>query len=133
MSAGPELDTFGHDLLDTAIDQVLFHLEIGNAVAQQAANAVGLLEYRDVVTGARKLLGGGETGGTGPDHCNALPAALLWRLGFDPAFAERMIDDAFLDLLDGHGWFVDAEHAGGFAGRGADAPGELRKIVGRVK
>ena len=38
------------------------HLEIGNAVAQQPADAVGFLEHDDGVAGARELLRAGEPG-----------------------------------------------------------------------
>ena len=44
-----------------------------------------------------------------------------------------MFDDRFLDVLDGDGRLVDAEHARGFAWGGADATGELREIVRRVQ
>ena len=57
---GAELDALGLHLLDAAVDQVLFHLEVGDAVAQQAADAVALLEQRHGVAGAGELLGAGE-------------------------------------------------------------------------
>jgi hypothetical protein len=40
----------------------LLHLELGDAVAQQAADAVGALVDGDGVSGAGELLGGGEAG-----------------------------------------------------------------------
>ena len=49
------------------------------------------------------------------------------------AFFEGAIDDGLLDLLDGDRRLVDAEHAGGFARRGADAAGEFGEIVGGVQ
>src|SRR5260370_42106541 len=109
MNAAPEFDTFGQHLFDTPIDEMLFHLEIGNAVAQQAADAVGLLEYRNVVTGAHELLGGGETGGAGPAHRNALVATHLLRLGVYPPLAESTIDDALLELCNAHGRVAHSE------------------------
>ena len=39
---------------------------------QQAAEAIRALEDDDVVTGARELLGGGETCRTGSDNGNSL-------------------------------------------------------------
>ena len=38
---GDELDAFGLHLLHAPVDPVLLHLEVGDAVAQQAADAVG--------------------------------------------------------------------------------------------
>lgn len=40
-----------------------------------------------------------------------------------------MTDDGALDELDGDGRLMDAEDAGGFAGSGADAPGEFGKLL----
>ena len=48
-------------LLQAAVDEVLFHLEFGNAVAQQSADAVRLFVNRDPVAGAIKLLRGGQS------------------------------------------------------------------------
>ena len=47
---------------EPAVEVALLHLELGDAVAQQAADAVGPLEHDDVVAGAGQLLGGGEPG-----------------------------------------------------------------------
>ena len=44
-----------------------------------------------------------------------------------------MLDDLHLDLLDGHRALVDAEHAGGLAGRRAEAARELREVVGGMQ
>ena len=43
---GVEVHAFGLHLLDAAIEDVLFKLEVGNAVAQQAADAVVLFDRR---------------------------------------------------------------------------------------
>ena len=53
----------GLHLRDAAVDVVLFHLEVGNAVAQQPAGFRPSLVDVDVVTGAGKLLRAGEPGG----------------------------------------------------------------------
>lgn len=44
-----------------------------------------------------------------------------------------MIDDRCFDVLDRDRWRVDAHDAGALAGRGADAPGEVREIVRAVE
>src|SRR5687767_1452137 len=76
--AGAELDAFLAHLLQAPVDDALFQLEIGNAVAQQAADAVALFEHGDLVAGARKLLGAGEARRTRADHGDFL-AALVGR------------------------------------------------------
>src|SRR5437667_143487 len=53
--------TRGLGLGDAAVDDMLFHLEVGNAVAQQAAGLGELLVDVDVVAGARQLLRAGQS------------------------------------------------------------------------
>ena len=129
---GDEFDAFGAHLIDAALDVALFHFEIWDAVAQQAADAVGFFEDGDGVSGARELLRGGEPGGSGTYYGDAFAGAHGGRLGVDPTFGEGAIDDGLLDVLDGHGRLVDSEHAGGFAGRGAQAAGEFGEVIGGV-
>ena len=50
----------------------LLHLEVGDAVAEQAADAVGALEDGDGVPGAGELLRGGQAGGPGADDRHRL-------------------------------------------------------------
>src|SRR4029450_4733680 len=57
--AGAELDALGAQLLEAAVDHGFLELEVRNAVAQHAADAVALLEYGDVMAGARALLRAG--------------------------------------------------------------------------
>src|ERR1022692_1727442 len=130
---GDELDALGAHLLETPVDEVLFHLEIRDAVAEEAADAVVLFKHGDGVAGAAQLLCGGEARGAGADDGDALAGDIDGRLGRDPAFGEGAIDDRLFDLLDGDRRLVDAEYAGGFAGRGAEAAGELGKVVGGMQ
>ena len=118
-----ELDTLGRHLLDAAVDQVLLHLEIRDAVAQQAADAIALFEDRHPVAGARELLRGGKPRGTGTHHSHALARAACGRLGPDPTLPKRVIDDGLLNLLDGHrGWLMPSTQA---ASHGA---GQIRPV-----
>jgi len=55
---GAELDPLGPHLVDAPPDARLFELEVGNAIHQQSARAVGSLEDRDAVPGAVELLRG---------------------------------------------------------------------------
>ena len=45
---------------EAAVENALLHLELGDAVAEEPADTVGLLEHRHRVPGAVELLGGGE-------------------------------------------------------------------------
>ena len=62
VDAGAEHDALGRQQLEPPIEDALLHLELGNAVAQQPADAIGLLEHRHAVAGAIELRGGGQAG-----------------------------------------------------------------------
>jgi hypothetical protein len=126
-----EDDAFGRHLLDAPVDMALFHLEIGNAVAQQAARLGVLLIDVDVMAGARELLSAGETCRTRPDDGDLLAGFALGRFGLDPALGESAVDDRAFDGLDGHRRVLNVEGAGRFAWRRANPAGDLRKVVGR--
>ena len=98
--AWPEDDALGLHLLEPAVEEPLFHLEVGDAVAEQAADAVGALEDGDRVAGAGKLLGAGQARRAGADDRHRLAGLDLGRLRDDPAFVPGPVDDAGLDLLD---------------------------------
>ncbi len=128
-----ELDPLGHHLLQAAVDDSLFQLEVGDAVAQKPPEAVVLLEDDHLVPAAGKLLGEGQAGRTGADHRH-LPAGLVLRPnGFDPALFEGPFGNLVLDVLDGDRVVVDGQRARRFARRGADPPGDLREVVGGVQ
>ena len=130
---GLELHAFTAHLLQTAVDQVLLHLEIRDAVTQQTADAVVLFEDRDPVPRARQLLRGRQPRGTGPDHRHALARARFGGLRVNKSLFECAVDDGLFDLLDGHRRLIDTQHARGFARRGADAAGEFREVIGGVQ
>ncbi len=65
--AAAKVDALGAHLLEAPIDEVLFELEVGDAVAKQPADAIVALEHGDVVAGARELLRGREPRGAGAD------------------------------------------------------------------
>ena len=62
-------------LLDAPVDDRLVHLEVGNAVAEQAADPVGLLEHGRRMAHPRQLLRAGEAGRAGADDGDALAGA----------------------------------------------------------
>src|SRR5690349_18008475 len=133
LDAGAELHTFSRHLLHAAVDQILLHLEVGDAVAQQPADAIRLLEQRHRVAGTRQLLCTGHAGRTGADDRDALPGLPRRHLRLDPAFLPTTIDDRAFDRFDGHRVVVDVERARRLARGGADAAGELGKVVGRMQ
>ncbi len=111
----------------------LLHLELGDAIPQQAADAVVALEDGDGVAGTGQLLCGGQAGGPGSDDGDGLAGQLFGRQRHDPALVEGVVDDLDLDLLDGHRVLVDAEHARALTRRRAQPTGELREVVGGVQ
>ena len=133
LHAGPELDALDGHLRHAPVDQVPFQLEVGNPVAKQAADAIGLLVEHDIVPGPRELLRAGETGRPGADHRDALAGLRGRRQRHDPALVPATVDDEVLDRLDADRIVVDVERARGLAGRGTDAAREFRKIVRRVQ
>ena len=133
LDAGAEDHPFRLHLDHAPVDQRLFHLEVGNAVAKQAADAVVLLEHGRRMAHPRELLGAGEAGGAGADDGDPLAAAARAEHRPDPAFAEPAIDDLAFDRLDRHRVVVDVQRARRLARRRAHAAGEFGEIVGPVQ
>ena len=73
VDAGPEDRALAPHLVQPPVEVLLLHLELGDAVAQQAADLVGALVDRDRVAGAGQLLGGGQAGRAGADDRDGLP------------------------------------------------------------
>ena len=78
---GAEDDALHLHLGDAPVDQHPVHLEVGDAVAEQAADPVGLLEHGRRMAHAGELLRAGEAGRAGADdrdracRCRAAPCA----------------------------------------------------------
>ncbi len=128
-----EDDAFRLHLLHAPLDDLLLHLEVGDAIGQQAAGLGGFLVDVHLVAGARQLLGGGEARGPRADDRHPLSRLALRRLGRHPALGEGPVGDGTLDGLDGDRVVVDVERAGGLARRRAHAPRDLGEVVGRVQ
>ncbi len=99
---GRELGAFGLHLRDATIEEPLLHLELGDAVAQQPADAIGPFEHDDVMAGTGQLLCGGEAGRARADHRDLLTGLHRRRHRLHPAFGPGAVDDLDLDLLDRH-------------------------------
>src|SRR5258706_6577796 len=93
VGAGDELDAFFLNDLDGAEDDLFFELEVGDAVGEQAADAVGALKDGDVVPGFIELRSAAKTGRAGANDSNFFPRSRGRRLGLDPAFGEGAVDD----------------------------------------
>ncbi|MDQ0814012.1 hypothetical protein QFZ63_005726 [Streptomyces sp. B3I7] len=133
LDAGAEAGALRAHLFDAAVDVPLLHLELGDAVAEQAADAVGALVDGDGVAGPGELLGGGEARRSRADDGDGLAGQALGDLRRDVTGVPRLVDDGDLDVLDGHGRLVDAEDARRLARGRAEPPGELREVVGGVQ
>src|SRR5205807_8319847 len=128
-----ELDALGAHLLQAPVDHVFFELEVGDAVTQQPADAVALLEHGHVVAGARQLLRAGKPGRARADDRDLLSRPVRRGQRPYPALFPGLVDDGVLDRLDADRVLVDAQHARFLAGRRTDAAGEFRKVVGRMQ
>ena len=58
---GLELHPFGLHLFQAPVDDPFLHLEVGDAIAEQSADAIGFLKYCHAMTRTRELLRGGQT------------------------------------------------------------------------
>src|SRR5262249_1207067 len=120
-------------LFDEASDEVLLHLEVGNAVAQKPADPIIALEHGYVVPLARELLGSREPGGAGAHDRDLLPRPYRRHHRLHEPLFEGLIDDRALDVLDGDGLALDVEDARSLAGRRANATRGPREVVRRVQ
>src|SRR3546814_3174353 len=111
------------------VEMGLFRLEVGNAITQQAADAVVLFAYGYRVAGARQLLGEGQAGGPRAHDGYFLAGLPGGRLRCNPALGPTLVDNGVFYRLDADGVVIDVKRTGGLAGGGADAAGELREII----
>ena len=119
---------------EAAIEQPLLHLELGNPVPQQPADAIGALEHRHLMPGLVQLIGGRQPGRARADDRDApagphRPAASAT---IQPSSnARSTIASSMLLIVTGSSLMPsthDPSH-----GRRAQAAGELRKVVRRVQ
>ena len=128
---GAELNALRLHDLQAALDDVLFQFHIGDAVHQQAANAVSPLKHGHGVASDVQVLGHREAGGAAADDRHALARAGRGRGDFHPALGVSRFHNGVLVFPDGN---AAAGHIAAGAGRlaqgGADPAGELRETVG---
>ena len=138
-----EGDALGGHLVDAALHDVLFELEVGDSEPEQSSDVLVALVHGDAVAPAVELLRGGHAGGSRSDDGDGLAGADRGRLRGDPAVLPAVVGYGLFDVLDGDGVVGlgvavvvvtgASDDAGGLAGGGTDAPGELWEVVGRVE
>ena len=133
MRAGLEDHALPKHLVQPPVKDGFLHLEIRNAIPQQASDAIGLFEEGHRMSRTVQLLRGGEPRWPRADHGHAFAGAAQGWFRPNPSFLEGVLDDGLFDGLDGDGRFIDAQHARGLAGGGANAAREFRKVVGGVQ
>src|SRR6476619_8007748 len=97
MDAVVKGDTLGFHPSDAAVDVMLLHLEIGNAVTQQSPGLGPALEQMHVVAGARELLRAGHPRRTGAYYGDLLAGFAGRTFRLDPAIVPGAIDDGAFD------------------------------------
>ena len=123
MRVGDKLHALGLHLLQAAIDDVLLQLEVRDAVAQQAADAVGFFIHGDGVSGAAQLLRRGKTRRTGADHGNLFAASFPGGSGrIQPSSHPRSTMVFSICLMVTGGWLIPSTQA---ASQGA---GQMRPV-----
>ena len=120
-------------LINAAVNVDFFHLEVGNAVAQQAADAVVLFKQRDIVACPRQLLRCRHARRAAANDGNFFAGFVFWQLRRDPALSPGSVDDGMFDGFNADSVVIHVEHAGSFARCGANAAGEFRKVIGAVQ
>ena len=133
IDAAMEGDAFTLDLLDTAVDEVLLHLEVRNTVSQQAAGLGFALIDMNLVAGAAKLLRSRHARRTRTDDGNLLAGVDRRRLRHDKAQLIGLVGNRLLDGLDGDRRILEVQRASLLTRRGTDAAGKFREVVGGVE
>ena len=128
--AGDELNALGGHEVNAALHHILTKLHVGDAVGQEAPHAVRALVNHDLVPNAVELGGGSQACGARAHYGYALSRAPGGDLGRHPPFFEAPLNNRVFDVLDRHRRVGDAQHAGPFAGGGANPPRELGEVIG---
>jgi len=121
----PERYTWKNDLGDSknsAIKQV--------ASGRFGVTSLYLSEARELQI---KMAQGAQSCGAGADNGNFFAGADLGQFGRKPSFLPAFVDNRALDAFDGHRGLDAAKRAGTFTRRGANASGELGKVIGSIK
>src|SRR5215813_12296890 len=118
-----------HDV-QPPVENVLFHLEFGNAVPQKATDAVCPLEHGDPVSCLIQLSRSSKAGRSRTHYRDSFAGPDFRASRPDESFVESPVDDGDFDVLDGYWIRIDPQHARTLAGCWADPPSEFGKVVG---
>ena len=88
--------------IDPAHHHILFQLETGDAVSEQAACAIIAIVDVNLITGDTQLLGRGQSTRACADDADRLAAGRACFDWFDPAFGPGGIGDVFFDAANGN-------------------------------
>jgi len=79
-------------LVESSVDVVLFHFEVGDSVPQKSADAVVAFEYGNGVTCASELLSSGQSRGTRSNNGYGFTRQALWSVRLHPTLVESLVD-----------------------------------------
>ena len=130
---GADRHAFLGQLVGPAVNVRFFHLEVRDAITQQATDAVVLFKQRHVMPDPCQLLGCRHAGWAGAHHGNLLAGFDTGRLRQHPALGPSAVDDGVLDRLDAHRFIVHVQRASRLAGCRTNTTGEFGKVVGAVQ
>ena len=130
---GAENHALGFHLDNAPVDQRTVHLEVGDAIAQQPADPVGLLEHRRRMPHPRQLLRTGEPRRPRSDHRDPPPGPARRDMRRDPAFIPAAVDNRAFDRLDRHRGIGQRQRARRLARRRTDPAGKFGKVIGPVQ
>ncbi len=121
-------------MLDPALNDRLFDLEVRDPEAHEAADRLIALEQHHAVASPAQLLGGRHARGAGADDRDRLAGLRLRRLGKHPALLPSTVDDRVLDLFDrDRVSLTDLEYARRLTRRRTQPAGELGEVVRGVQ
>ena len=128
-----EGNTLCFHLGNAAVDVVLFHFEIGNAVTHEAAHLAVLFKQVNSVAGPRKLLGCSKARRAATDNGNFLSRLFRSDFWFQPPLCPGAVNNGTFNGFDGDRIVIDIQRTRCFARCRTNAAGEFWKIVGGMK
>ena len=119
--------------MDAAIDDGLVEFEVGDAVAEETAGSLVLLEDRYAVTHQVQLVGSSQSGRSGTDNCHLLAVALGVLYGHITLQESTLGNGAFV-LAIGNGLACGMiQDTSLLAERGTDTARKLRERIGLLE
>ena len=79
------------------------------------------------------LISSSQSAGSRSNNGHPFAGPDTWRNRFDPPHGESLVNDGALDVLDGDGRLVDAQHARSLTRGRANPTRKFREIVGLQK